>query len=137
MIVIDASAFIAAIMQDEGGIIAQNICESIIESSNVAIVPPLFYYETAQVLLKSLRRNRIDKMEYKKHLKLLLEFPLLVDEDIPIFEIALIAEEYGLSFYDAAYLESAKRNGYSLATLDKQLIVAALKANVKLVLNHV
>jgi predicted nucleic acid-binding protein len=136
MIVIDASTFVAAIMEDEASDKAHCLYELIVNNDYIATVPSLFYYESAQVLLKSLRRGRIDKNEYKNHLQLLLDFPLTVDEHIPVFDTAFIAEKYSLSFYDAAYLELAKRCGYPLATLDKQLMVAALQAKVKLELNE-
>ncbi len=135
MIVIDASAFVASVMQDEVGDAARKLYELIESSAYTAVVPTLFYYEVPQVLLKSLRRKRIEKSEYENHLKLLLDFPLVVDDVASIFEIALLAEKYDLSFYDAAYLELAKRRNCALATLDKQLADAALKAKVKLELN--
>lgn len=130
MIVIDASAFISAVMEDEADDRVRGIYELIVKADYIAIVPALFYYESAQVLLKSLRRKRITQHEYKNHLSLLLDFPLTVDEQTPIFEIALLAEKYGLSFYDATYLELAKRQNYILATLDVQLAEAAQKIGV-------
>jgi predicted nucleic acid-binding protein len=40
---------------------------------------------------------------------------------------------YGLTAYDAAYLELAKRKGLPLATFDKELIAAATLEGVALV----
>jgi predicted nucleic acid-binding protein len=42
-----------------------------------------------------------------------------------------ITRAYGLSAYDAAYLELAIRQGASIATLDRQLLDAAKKSGVK------
>lgn len=133
MIVIDASAFIASVMEDEVDDHKLKI-RNIVKQDNSAIVPPLFYYETANVLLKSLRRKRITKSEYENHLELLLEFPLIVDEETPVYTIARLAEKYHLSFYDASYLELSIRGEYSLATFDTQLREAAKKTNTKLVI---
>ena len=41
-----------------------------------------------------------------------------------------LARAYGLSSYDAAYLELAVRRGLPLATLDKELHKAAKRASV-------
>lgn len=45
-----------------------------------------------------------------------------------------LARTYGLTSYDVAYLELAIRESASLATLDKALIKAAQKADVKIYL---
>ena len=42
-----------------------------------------------------------------------------------------IAREFGLSAYDAAYLELAARRGAALATLDGKLEKAARRAGVE------
>ena len=68
-------------------------------------------------------------------MKLLFNFPLITDEKQSVAEVAKIAKLYGLTVYDASYLELAIRKNFSLATLDKQLIIAARKANVELVFN--
>jgi predicted nucleic acid-binding protein len=44
-----------------------------------------------------------------------------------------VVRRYGLSAYDAAYLELAKRRGLPLATFDKELINAAPQEGVALV----
>ena len=43
-----------------------------------------------------------------------------------------LAHEYGVTTYDAAYLELAMRLGAPLAILDKQLVEASKKAGVKI-----
>jgi predicted nucleic acid-binding protein len=43
-----------------------------------------------------------------------------------------LAREYGLSAYDAAYLELSIRHGAPLATLDGRLRKAAQKAGVRI-----
>ncbi len=43
-----------------------------------------------------------------------------------------LAEQHGLTAYDAAYLELAKRSGLPLATLDKDLQRATRSASVSL-----
>lgn len=45
-----------------------------------------------------------------------------------------VAREYGLSGYDAAYLDLAMSSGLPLATVDKDMRKAAVKAGVSLYL---
>jgi predicted nucleic acid-binding protein len=47
--------------------------------------------------------------------------------------LATLAQEYGLTSYDAAYLDLGLRTGFPIATLDKALINAMRAASVNLV----
>jgi predicted nucleic acid-binding protein len=49
-----------------------------------------------------------------------------------VSNILPIAREYGLSAYDAAYLDVAVRHGVPLATLDSALRKAGQKAGVEI-----
>ena len=49
-----------------------------------------------------------------------------------VSNILPIAREYGLSAYDAAYLDVAVRHGAPLATLDGQLQKAGQKAGIEI-----
>ena len=44
-----------------------------------------------------------------------------------------LARKHGLSAYDAAYLETALRRGDGLATLDRELVNAAVAEGVVLI----
>ena len=47
--------------------------------------------------------------------------------------LQVLADAYGLSTYDSAYLELAQRRGLGLATLDRRLAQAARGAGVNLI----
>jgi len=47
--------------------------------------------------------------------------------------LQVLADAYGLSAYDSAYLELAQRRGLGLATLDRRLAQAARGAGVNLI----
>ena len=65
--------------------------------------------------------------------EILNAWPLQVEPQEPSYESILrIATECGISAYDAAYLEIAKRRGLPLATFDKALRKAAKHIGVKL-----
>ena len=55
MIVIDASVFVSAIVFDEADFFAKHIYDRIIRTSEQAIAPPIFSYETANVFQKILK----------------------------------------------------------------------------------
>ena len=64
----------------------------------------------------------------------LSQLPIGLDslpDDEPVMTLA---RKHGLTFYDAAYLELAKREAIPLATLDKELVKAARAEDVPLVL---
>jgi predicted nucleic acid-binding protein len=50
--------------------------------------------------------------------------------------VLALGEQHGLTVYDAAYLELAKRKGLSLATLDSALLKAAPQEGVALIGSH-
>ena len=73
--------------------------------------------------------------ELDRALQILLALPIQTDliADSVLFEkIPVLAEQYALTAYDAAYLELALRERLPLATLDRQLRAAASSAGVAL-----
>ena len=96
-----------------------------------AIVPALFRFEMANLALSKLRSLKIADQDYI--FEILNAWPLQVEPQEPSYESILrIATECGISAYDAAYLEIAKRRGLPLATFDKALRKAAKHLGVKL-----
>jgi predicted nucleic acid-binding protein len=61
-----------------------------------------------------------------------LALPIEVDTTAEVVGVLLIARRFGLTSYDAAYLELAQRRSFPLATLDEKLRQAckALKVSV-------
>ncbi len=47
-------------------------------------------------------------------------------------DVFSLAQEYGLTFYDAAYLNVAIQEGLPLASLDRQLVRAAEAVGIQL-----
>ena len=91
-----------------------------------AIVPPLWHYEVRNALLAAERRGRVSQIGTTERLDSLKALPILTDEETNLQAAFDLAREHGLSFYDALYLELAKRLGTTLATLDAELARAAL-----------
>ena len=99
-------------------------------------VPDLFYLEVANALLVAERRERYTTRESRQFMDSLLSLSIRVDSAISktvIDDIFSLGREYGLSAYDGAYLELAKRGAHALATLDERLRTAANGEGVALV----
>ena len=91
-------------------------------------VPMLWWYELTNVLCMAERKKILKEVDVQRITGLLSGFPMETDEAQGVSYIRRlyeIARTYGLSSYDAAYLELAIRVDGRLATLDKELIAAA------------
>jgi predicted nucleic acid-binding protein len=93
-----------------------------------AVVPPLFRLEVGNSLLIGVRRKRISADYIHDALTLIRQLPLRIDDssaDYVWSSTIEIAAAYGLTLYDATYLELAVRLELPLATLDAKLARAA------------
>lgn len=92
-------------------------------------VPALWHLELANVLLVALKRKRLTAAEAREAERLAMVLPVVTDPAQPTLStLFALGREYGLTAYDAAYLELALRLGLPLATLDAALARAARKA---------
>jgi len=101
-----------------------------------AVVPVLWLYEVASVLAKAQRNGSITSDKVNRFLDDLRSFPIKVAQeriDLIFTDVHRLAVQYGLTGYDASYLELAIRKGLPIATLDEDLQKAAIAAGVKLV----
>src|ERR1039458_9263889 len=100
--------------------------------SEIAFVPPIWWYEIRNLLVIKERRKRVTRDESSQFLKLLASYPVQVDPVQDEENTLRFARQYGLSFYDAAYLAVAYRRQLPLATLDKAMQTAARSAGIAL-----
>lgn len=91
-----------------------------------AIVPQMWHYELRNALLVAERRGRIPLGEIGELLESLQELPIATDEDADLQGTLDLARVHDLTFYDALYLELAKRRRAPMATLDAALARATL-----------
>ncbi len=134
--VLDTSVTVSWFFEDEAGKYTDAVLESLIASE--AVVPSLWHLEVGNVLLVGERRARCSEADAARFIELLGRLPITTDEETArraLYGTYQLAREYGLTVYDAAYLELAMRLGLPLATLDKQLLQAARKAGVAIFLN--
>lgn len=129
--VLDTSVAASWFFEDEGGDYSSAVLESL--NNAEAFVPSLWSLEITNVLIIAERRKRCSEAEAARFIELLDNLPITIDEDTAqraMNTTYQLAREYGLTAYDAAYLELAMRLGAPLATSDRQLAEAAHKAGV-------
>ena len=117
----------------------QRYAESVLKSmaNAEALVPNLWNLEAANVLLGATNRKDIEISEVERFTVQLENLPITVDTLTAnqVFGHTIsLAKAYRLSSYDAAYLELALREGLPLATLDKDLLKAASRSDIKIYL---
>ena len=125
--VLDASLVAGLFLPDEEAETARSILEGL-ENEDELLVPPLFWYEMANIVSASVRRGRLDEGPAFRALEMLRRLGLKIDERqleevTPI--LLMLARQHGLSSHDAAYLELASREGAILCSHDKALREAA------------
>lgn len=123
LIVLDASVVVKWFHEEEGTQAAEQLQKRIADGEIRAIVPPLLFYEVANVL--TLKAGSETEDVIAAH-NILENFPFQVVEVIhAVLEEAIrVARERQLSVYDAIYVALAILSGATLITADKKLAEA-------------
>ncbi len=124
-LVIDCSFIVTSILPDELQLKVDEIYNQIADNVFNVYVPAVFYLECNNVLISSLKKQRINNSDYEEYLQILNQLPVTVDKfcstSEALYSIGRIATAYNLTSYDSAYLELALRLEAKIATLDKEL----------------
>jgi predicted nucleic acid-binding protein len=99
-----------------------------------ALVPLHWWFEIRNTMLMGERRNRTTERRTTDFLAELASLRIVEALRPDGLGILALARRHRLTFYDAAYLELAKREQLSLATLDDDLAAAARAEGVALVI---
>jgi predicted nucleic acid-binding protein len=118
---------------DEGSVYADRVLVAL--EDRAILVPAVWALEIANAVLVGERNKRLGQPEIRRFIALLAGMPFI--QDTPsvgehVANVTPLAREYGLSAYDAAYLELSIRHGVPLATLDGRLQKGGAKAGVDL-----
>ena len=125
-LVLDCSATLAWVYEEETTDSIRAVFRAVVDGG--AWVPALWRLEIANVLEMGVRRGRHDAAFREATLADLAVLPIRLDPETERHAwgaTARLAAQHGLTLYDAAYLELARRAGLPLATLDRELRVAA------------
>lgn len=131
----DASVILAWCFEDEAAAWTDSLMDRLHAGDGI-LVPAHWPTEISNGMLIALRRKRIPPDRPELFWDALAVLPIEVEPPLsPLQAKAVLAlcGQYGLTVYDAVYLELAKRKGLPLATLDTDLMRAASKEGVSLV----
>jgi predicted nucleic acid-binding protein len=133
MFVIDASITLAWCFDDESSLGADRILDRM--EHEEALAPAHWPLEVANALCTAERRGRMDASDLSRLRALLAALPVEiapVELTTATGGVLEAARKYGLTVYDAAYLDLAAIRGLPLATIDGQLRAACAQAGVEL-----
>ncbi len=133
--VLDSSVALGAFFEDEQDDYALNVWRSLDEAQ--AVVPALWHLEMGNILSRALRAGRItqeaiDQCWSRIEVVGLQALPLHGDAR----HWTQRAADWGLSAYDACYLDTALQQRLPLATKDRQLAEVARRVGVPLYLQQ-
>ena len=133
-VVVDASLAATWFFEDESTPDTESVAEQVV--SDGGLVPQLFSLEIANVFLLSERKGRLPAGHVDRYLDRLEQMELQVDletaEQLRSTTIELARVER-LTVYDATYLELALRKQLPLATLDRDLAMAARRRGITVI----
>jgi predicted nucleic acid-binding protein len=131
VVVIDSSFVVAVVVREAASPFAHRMFTSF--GADRLIAPLLLHWEFTNVLSRKLKRGEINPLEVEG---LVLGFEAFgIELQQPALGTSMIdavkrAADWGLSGYDAAYLDLALAEGAHLATLDERLAKVATAAGV-------
>ena len=129
-LVTDASATASWALKDEYDPGAESVLDEIRSGHSVGVVPRHWQAEISNAILYAEVRGRISWEEIPDILSDLNDLHIETDAAADILSTFNLAKLYGLTVYDALYLELAIRRDLPLATLDDKLRRAASQAGV-------
>jgi predicted nucleic acid-binding protein len=131
--VLDASVAVAWVADRNPDPYAQTVLRKVREGAR-PVVPALWQLEVANALAVVLRRQNLTEDEAEEGAVYLQRFAATSAEVdghfLGVREAFVLSRELGLTAYDCVYFELARREGLSLATLDKVLRAAAAKKGI-------
>jgi predicted nucleic acid-binding protein len=97
------------------------------------LVPQHWWFEVRNAMLTGERRGRISTQLVSNALENLSRIPIIAVSRPEESAVFALARQHRLTFYDAVYLELARREGIALATLDLELAAAARAEGIALI----
>ncbi len=133
-LVIDSSMTLSWYFEDERTPARIAVLDQVAEAG--AVIPAHWRLEVLSALQVAVRRSRITAAYRDASLADLRALPIAIDRNTnrQAWSATLrLCDRFGLTPYDAAYLELALRRRLPLATLDGELVRAAQAENVSLI----
>ncbi len=131
-LVLDSSATLARIYSDEVTPAIEQVFDRIADTQ--AWVPAIWPAEVANGLQSGVRRGRTAAAFRDAALADLALMTIVTDADTNTYvwtTTTRLATRFGLTIYDALYLELAQRRSLPLASLDRELCAAARSLGIE------
>lgn len=133
-VVIDASVSVAWLLDEpENSTALRDLFLQAFRRQCVALVPALWHWECANVLLGLVKQQTLLLPQVPGYLEL-MRYASPQEDAMPSAHVQLatieLAHISGLSYYDASYVELALRRKARLATLDAKMKTAAQQLGV-------
>ncbi len=132
-IVLDASVAVSWCFVDEVTDYAEAVLRAL--RNNTALVPAIWALEVSNAVLAAQQDKRVRPQEIHLFMDLLGELRI-VEYTQPVGhalrDVLPLAQEHGLTAYDASYLNLAARQGAPLASFDGKLQKACRAAGVEI-----
>lgn len=123
-LVVDCSVTMPWFLEDERTKFTDQLLNAIDRAEYWA--PSVWRLEMLNGLMMAERRKRIDRARRIESVDQVARLNVRIDPMLPnVFTLGALAERYGLTAYDAAYLELAVRQNFGLVTQDQELVRAA------------
>jgi predicted nucleic acid-binding protein len=133
-LVVDASVALSWALPDESSTYADDVLAEV-EREGLR-VPELWTREIANGLAVAYLRKRITSADERAFLEALSNLNIEVEQGPSALAVirdgTAAAIRYGLTAYDAAYVDLASREGLTLATLDTAMRKAAERSQIKI-----
>lgn len=132
-VVLDGSIALAWCFKDERTAFTERLLNKVARDG--ALVPGIWHLEVLNGLRTGIKRGRMTQLDRDENLKDLLRLRIATDNETNYHAWSAtlrLSDKYGLTPYDASYLELAQRIRLPLATLDQAMQRAAIEAQIEL-----
>ena len=132
--VVDNSVFMSWLMKEENYSKASEIVNLVRE--NRICVPSIWCYEIANSLYVSEKRKRLNISEINEFIEIIAVFPITVESNSFLkvtTDILRMSRQYGLTAYDASYVELAFRKSIPIASFDRDIIKVSRKMGLDII----
>jgi predicted nucleic acid-binding protein len=127
MFVVDASVACKYALNEPG----TDAAEALLFGSESLLAPHYFFVETAQVLWRAVRRQRLSRAGFDESFSNIRSLPLTITDDSSLIEPAInIALHHDISVHDALYVALARSRNSEFATCDDALCAKLRRAKL-------
>lgn len=136
MIVIDASAIVKLVINEEGSVRAGKEIQMAIGRGEVVVSPDIALAETLNSIWKHCRILKdlsVDELDQRLDMTLLVWNKITKIDTEKLAEEALgVAARHGITAYDALYIAASRSNNAALLTFDRKLMDKAKELDIAL-----